>query len=121
MILPAPLACDCSGYEEPVVETRDATNITSISVTLNGNLKDPYGQPSAFVGFRWGTGPSPSQMTNQTDLVEMTSAGPFSADLHGLIVGTTYYFYAYGEHRYGPGKDTVGLPGWGDTKSFYIP
>jgi len=76
----------------PSVTTNDATNITSNSATLNGNLDGLGAASSVDVSFEWGTetGVYPSEITSET----MTTTGPFSFNLPSLTPGTPYYFRA---------------------------
>ncbi len=78
----------CSFDTRPVVETLDATEISSLSATLNGNLPSLLPSSSSEVYFQWGTesGSYPNETPRQT----MTSAGTFSAGITGLTPGATY-------------------------------
>jgi archaellum component FlaC len=76
----------------PVVTTNIATNITSNTATLNGNLDDPGTAPAADVSFVWGT--VSGVYPDETTPMEVTSAGPFNTILDNLLPATTYYFRA---------------------------
>jgi len=73
------------------VTTSAASNITTNSATLNGNLTGMGMTNNITVSFEWGTtqgGPYPNKTTAQT----MTTTGVFSDSLTGLDSSTTYYF-----------------------------
>gem|GEM_PF-2443409 len=78
-------------YSDPTVATEAATNISSISATLNGYLAS-LGTPSEVqVSFEWGTTTS---YGFETALQTMSWPDSFSFDLSGLSDGTTYHFRA---------------------------
>jgi hypothetical protein len=76
----------------PGVTTNDATDKTSSSARLNGNLTSLGSATSVNVSFQWGT--SPGSYTYETTPQAVSATGPFSADLFGLQPGRTYYFVA---------------------------
>jgi subtilisin len=82
------------GYSSsPEVVTNAATNITSSSATLNGNLTAMGTATTVNVSFQWGTtqgGPYP----NSTSAQALTAPGAFSANLSSLTPNTTYYYRA---------------------------
>jgi hypothetical protein len=81
---------------DPAVTTLDATEITDVSATLNGNLDDLGCPPEVDVSFVYGTssgGPYPYETTPET----MYATGPFSDGIDGLTPNTTYYFQAKAE------------------------
>ncbi|MDM7999348.1 MAG: fibronectin type III domain-containing protein [Dehalococcoidia bacterium] len=83
-------------YTPPLVETEEATDVTTDSARLNAELKSFGTGTSATVSFEWGTtpgGPYPNQTAGQ----DMASPGAFSAVVGGLEPGVTYYFRAKGE------------------------
>ena len=99
------------GYTPPppaerVVNTDNATNITSLSATLSGSISDPgY---SVNVSFQWGI--TSGNLTQETPQQILTAGGYFSTNLTILSANTTYYFrgkavmdstdfIAYGEER----------------------
>jgi len=91
------------------VSSKDATNIGTSSATLNGNLDSLDGHTTMYCSFAWGTtsgGPYP----NETSLQAMTSTGPFSENISGLLPSTTYYFIA---------KAADGLTDFGAELFFY--
>jgi len=76
---------------QPAVTTNDATNITTNSATLNGNL-DNLGTASTVYGsFEYGL---TTAYGYETTPQEMTSTGPFSFPLTGLLPNTTYHVRA---------------------------
>ena len=75
----------------PFVETRAATNIKGSTATLNGvvNANDL----PTFVTFEYGTTPSHgTTIASSQSPVTGNISGYVSADITGLIAGTTYYF-----------------------------
>jgi len=74
----------------PAVTTRAANNIASTSATLNGRLDSLGDYSPVHVSFLWGT--TSGDLTEETDPVEKTSTGAFSADLSSLTPNTPYYF-----------------------------
>ena len=91
----------------PSVTTNDATNVTTASATLNGDLTSLGTADNVTVTFEWGT--VPGSYTRTTADQARTSAGAFSADLSGLTHGTTYYYRAK--------ADGDGVPVYGQEKS----
>jgi len=76
----------------PSVTTNSATNISTSSASLNGNLSSLGSASNDEVSFQWGASPGiyPNETTPQT----MTAVGLFSFDLTDLDPGTTCYFRA---------------------------
>ncbi|MDM7998892.1 MAG: carboxypeptidase regulatory-like domain-containing protein [Dehalococcoidia bacterium] len=77
----------------PTVTTGAATSVAATTATLNGNLTSLGTASSVIVSFEWGTtdgGPYSNVTDNQT----MTGTGTFSANVTGLVAGTTYYYRA---------------------------
>lgn len=75
------------------VTTNQATNLTTNSARLNGDLTSLGTESRVTVSFEWGTtrgGPYPNSTAKQT----RTSKGAFYASLTGLTSGTTYYYKA---------------------------
>jgi hypothetical protein len=73
------------------VTTKAASNATSTSATLNGNLDSMGGASSVTVSFQVGTTTAYGhEFGSQT----MTAAGPFSYNITGLARGTTYHYRA---------------------------
>jgi hypothetical protein len=74
----------------PVVETLAATQVTTNSAVINGNLVELGFASNVGVSFEWGTvpgGPYPNVPPSQSK----TAPGAFSANLNGLAPGTYYY------------------------------
>ena len=95
----------------PSVTTNDATNVTTASATLNGDLTSLGTADNVTVSFEWGT--ARGSYTHTTADQSRTSVGAFSADLSGLTHGTTYYYRAK--------ADGDGAPVYGDEKNFTTP
>lgn len=96
MIVFTTSACDCDDEEvHPVVETLDATDIMSVSTTLNGNLVAAGESDEGYtaVWFEWWAG-SNEAGHQDTPIQEMTKSGSFSAQIIGTMPGTTYSFRA---------------------------
>ncbi|GAI74549.1 unnamed protein product, partial [marine sediment metagenome] len=88
------------------VTTNDATNITTKSATLNGNLDNRGTASTVYVSFEYGlTTAYGSETTPQA----MTTTGPFSFPLTGLSPNTTYHVRA---------KAVGGSTSYGLDKSF---
>lgn len=73
----------------PAVNTNPATNITETAATFNGNLISKGTAQTVTVEFEWGLTPSYGNIAGTQDL---TSTGPFSANVTGLLPGTTYHY-----------------------------
>ena len=77
--------------EKPTTTTQQATNITTTSVTLNGMVN--ANSLNTIVTFEWGTTASyGSTITPTQSPVTGSSAANVSADITGLLPGTTYHF-----------------------------
>jgi phosphodiesterase/alkaline phosphatase D-like protein len=76
----------------PSVSTNDATNISTNSARLNGELASLGTASSINVSFEYGT--ATGSYTHTTADQARPSTGAFSADLIGLTPGTTYYYRA---------------------------
>jgi hypothetical protein len=74
-----------------VVSTNSATNITTNSATLNGNLIAMGTATSVTVSFEWG---NTTSYGNETAPQVMTIPGVFSGNLTGLNPNTIYHFRA---------------------------
>jgi hypothetical protein len=76
----------------PEVTTNVATNITTTSARLNGDLTSLGTAASVTVSFQWGT--SSGSYPNETTGVARTAIGTFYVDLGSLTHSTTYYYRA---------------------------
>ena len=97
----------------PTVVTKDATNVTDSSMTLNGELKKMGDSQYVSVYFEWGTD---TKFGNQTPIQGMSNPGIFSTQITGLTPETVYYFraVAIGECKgYGQTKTATTLAGTG--------
>ena len=75
----------------PSVTTGTASNITTIGVTISGDITFDGGGPVTACGFLYGTNSSELTQAVQSDSVTIS----FSANLMGLTSSTTYYYKAY--------------------------
>jgi len=78
--------------------THDATDITTISATLNGSLDSLGEYATVDVSFVWGPNSEtdPAVYPDETSPETVISTGPFSSGIDGLSADTTYYFRAKG-------------------------
>ncbi|MFA5064886.1 MAG: CARDB domain-containing protein [Dehalococcoidia bacterium] len=99
-----------TGHTPPSVTTGAASNLTTNSATLNGNLTATGTAATVNVSFQYGTtqgGPYPDSTTPQPK----TATGAFHSNLTGLTPYTVYYYRARGD---GGASGT----GYGDEGSF---
>jgi len=90
------------------VMTHDATMISTMFTTLNGELVDMKDYSSVEVYFVWGE--NPGEYPNETPKQTMTSPGEFSAEISDLFMpDNTYYFQARSDPE-----------GSGEELSFYV-
>ena len=105
----------------PSVTTNDATDITTTSAILNGNLTSLGAASSVNVSFEWGLTESYGNET--TPPTAMTATGPFSFDLGSLNSDTTYHFRAKavgdGNIVYGADKSFI-TPSVPVPKTIYV-
>lgn len=97
----------CSKDDYPTVKTNDATNVTSTSATLNGEITDD-GDCAIFAQGFWLS--QFEDFHTHKDVYAYTSTMEFSASVDTLQPGTTYFFKAYASNE-------VGVR-YGDKKSF---
>ena len=95
-----------AGAAPPSVTTNNASNITSTSATLNGNLSSKGTASTVFVSFEYG---ATTAYGNETTAQAMTTTGPFSFNLSSLSPNTTYHFR---------GKAVGNGTSYGSNKSF---
>ena len=93
-------------YSQPSVETINASDITSSTATLSGNVISDGGSIVIVRGFLYGT--------NENELTEDVQCGNgignFTTSITNLVSNTTYYFKAYA-------INTIGTS-YGETLSF---
>ena len=77
----------------PTITTSSATNITSTSATVGGNVTSDGGQPVTERGIVYSTTPNPTTSSNK--MTSGAGLGSYSINLTGLSEGTTYYVRAY--------------------------
>ena len=75
----------------PSVMTNAATGVTASAATLNGNLTSLGSASTVQVSFEWGL---TTDYGNTTSPQPKTTTGTFSANISGLLPGTTYHFRA---------------------------
>jgi len=80
--------------ETPILTTFAATNTTSSSTALSGNLDSLGTAGSVIVSFEWGN--IPGSLAQETATQVMNTTGTFSISLSSLFSNTTYYFRAKG-------------------------
>jgi hypothetical protein len=74
----------------PIVETQNATAITSVSATLNGSV-NPNGLATTYY-FEWGLTASYGNSTTTTSAGSGSAAISVTANITGLIANTPYHF-----------------------------
>ncbi len=86
----------------PTVETTEASDVTSESAVIGGNVTSDGGSSVIERGVCWGETPSPTIDDNK--LVDTSSGiGAFQIIITGLTPETTYYVRAYATHSVGTG------------------
>jgi len=94
--------------QDIIIETHEATMISTLFATLNGELEDMGDYSSVDVYFVWGE--NPGEYTMETPKQTITSIGEFSAEISDLLMpDSTYYFQARSDPD-----------GRGEELSFYV-
>ena len=88
------------GSVAPTVTTDPATQIGTVSATLNGTLDDDGGEACGECGFEWGMDISYGHFTSTQS---KTKGQTFSQVIGGLEPGTTYHFRALATNSKGTG------------------
>ncbi len=85
----------------PTTTTQSATNITTTTATLNGNITATGGEANTERGFDIGT----DNTYTMTDITEngSHSTGAYTGTATGLTCGTTYHYRAYSTNTAGTG------------------
>jgi hypothetical protein len=94
----------------PTVTTQDATDVTSISCTGNGNITDIGTDAPTVRGFCYKTGATGAPTTSDSTVYETGtfSTGAYSLSITGLSTDTSYRIRAYATNSDGTGYgDTV--------------
>jgi hypothetical protein len=87
----------------PTVVTSNATNVTTTSATLNGEVTDDGNDEIIARGFVYGT--SPTNLSNDEQCGAGT--GSYSMDIEDLTTGITYYYRAYATNNVGTAYGTI--------------
>ena len=99
-----------TGSQPPSVTTNNASQLTTNSAMLNGNLNSLGTATTVNVSFQWGTtrgGPYPNSTAPQA----RSATGAFQSGLSGLASQTTYYYRA-------KANSAIFGTGYGAEKSF---
>ena len=89
----------------PTVTTVEATNVTSSSATVGGNVTNDNGTSVTERGVCWATTDNPTVSGNK--IVSGKGTGSFSVTLSSLSAGTTYYVRAYAKNNEGTSYGTT--------------
>ncbi len=81
----------------PTVVTGNATNVTTTSATLNGEITGDGNDEIIARGFVYGTSPTNLSIGEQCGV----GTGRYSVDIAGLVIGITYYYRAYATNNVG--------------------
>jgi FG-GAP repeat len=82
----------------PNVATGTASNVEQSSATLSGTVEPG---PATTVHFQYGASETYGYTTTQQSVEAATSAAPLTADVTGLLPGTTYHFRMVSENSLG--------------------
>ncbi len=86
-------------FSAPQLTTNTVTNILAFSATSGGNITNDGGTPVTARGVVWSTNPSPTLDDNFT--ADGAGSGPFTSEMTGLTLATTYYVRAYATNAAG--------------------
>ena len=75
--------------------TDSLSSITTTTATGNGNITDLGGLTPTQHGVCWSTTENPTMMNSHSDEGAVSSTGPFSSLISGLLPGTTYWVRSY--------------------------
>lgn len=93
------LVVKASFLGQPIINTKDPTEVTSNSATLGGKITDDGGRPVLARGICYGTSQSPDISGSHTE--DGSGTGEFGHNVTGLSAATTYYARAYATNRNG--------------------
>ena len=79
----------------PTASTTAASNITSTTATLNGNITSDGGAAITARGFVYATSKADLTIMGATNVTVSGTTGVFNSAITGLTAGTTYYYTAY--------------------------
>lgn len=83
----------------PVVSTNAIVNIEATSATCGGNVTSDGNSAVTAKGVCWSTTQNPTIADNKTN--DGQGLGPFTSNITGLTIGTTYYVRAYATNSAG--------------------
>jgi len=79
----------------PTITTQAVTSVTTTTAIGNGTITDLGVPDPTQHGVCWSTSENPTTEDNKTENGIANATGTFTADITGLIPGTTYYVKAY--------------------------
>lgn len=97
-----------SNANTPIVSTKDVINITQTSAICGGDITSAGYGDIIVKGVCWSTAQNPTIDDNCTN--DGSGSRPFTSNITGLEVGTTYYVRAYATNNKGTG--------YGESRSF---
>jgi hypothetical protein len=83
----------------PVLTTLSVTNISQTAASTGGNITEDGGKTITTRGVCWATTPSPT--INDSKFESGAGTGSFSANISGLLPGTTYHVRAFATNSAG--------------------